>query len=639
MNLSLHKTFHAAAYLLLSVSAINITTAAEAARPARPNVLLIVVDDLGWQDVKCYDIDEPSPMETPFIDAFAKQGLLFRQAYSPAPVCSPSRAAILSGVHPARAEYVGVAGGNPPRPLHLTGSRMITPWDRGSLDPDVPNVAKSLKQQGYVTGHCGKWHLSKSHDGASQPTKVGFDWSRENRGSHEDMKPHRMTGFATREQDDPYRLDKNGFPFDENNEDALTFVRENREKPFFLYYGTFLVHSPIHIRSKELLDKYARKLGVELPKNAEGWKQDGQSNPFYCAMVEQLDYYLGQLFTYLSETDDPRWPGHKLSENTYIIFTSDNGGMEGTPEEIVADNAPLDEGKIHLQEGGVRVPLIITGPGIKAGVESDVMVNGLDFYPTILSLVGAPKEAGQKFDGCDLSPLLFQDPTDPTRVRDASGKVRDTLMWHFPSSVWMESSIRVGDYKLMRNYDHLGGLNSRWTRMKAPPLELYRLYNTENGKAVRVDLSEQHNLVEAMPEKARELDQRLTEMLTEMNATYPAYNPHCAAELPHKGKVPAVVSHKQQGQNVEIRYKEQGARVVSADLIYTMKGDHPRAEWFRRPAKLKPGHKLAVTLPPGTTHYFIYLRDEHHFLVTYPELPKVDKRKKLRPSDTALKVR
>ena len=326
-------------------------------------------------------------------------------------------------------------------------------------------------------------------------------------------------------------LDDNGFPRDQNNEDALTFVRENKERPFFLYYCTFLVHTPIHTRSRALLDKYVEKLGVELPDKPEEWRRGGQTNPFYCAMVEQLDYYLGQLFAYLAKTDDPRWPGHKLIENTYIIFTSDNGGMEGTPEDIFTDNAPLDEGKLHLQEGGVRVPLIITGPGIAAGGQSDVMVNGLDFYPTILSLVGAPKPAGQQFDGCDLSALLLKDPTDPTLVRDATDKVRDTMMWHFPSSVWMESSIRIGDYKLMRNYDHRGGLNSRWRRNLAPPLELYRLYNTETGAPVRVDIEEAHNLVESMPQKARELDERLTEMLTEMKATYPYYNPHCAVEI------------------------------------------------------------------------------------------------------------
>jgi uncharacterized sulfatase len=627
-------------FLLTSLApAVVAAVASLPPRPAQPNVILILVDDLGWQDVKCYDIDEASPMETPNMDALAKQGVLFRQAYSPGAVCAPSRAAILSGIHPARAQHVGVGGGNPPQPHNRTGSRMINPWDRGSLATNLVTVATALQQQGYTTGHCGKWHLSKGL--GSQPTDVGFDWSRENHGIQRPMKPHRLTGFATRDANDPYRLDDNGFPYDQNNEDALTFLRENHERPFFLYYCTFLVHSPIHTRSRVLLDKYVEKLGIELPDNPQEWRQGGQTNPFYCAMVEQLDYYIGQLFAYLARTDDPRWPGHSLNENTFVIFTSDNGGMEGTPEDIFTDNSPLDEGKLHLQEGGVRVPLIIRGPGIEAGVESDVMVNGLDFYPTILSLVGAPEPAGLQFDGCDLSALLLEDPTDPTLVRDVTDKVRDTMVWHFPSSVWMESSIRIGDYKLMRNYDHLGGLNSRWPpRPLAPPLELYRLYNTENGRAVRVDIEEDDNLVNVMPEKARELDQRLTEMLTEMKATYPSFNPHCAGDLPNKGKVPVVIGHEQQGRTVELSYEERGARVVSARLIYTTQGDHPRAEWFSSPAKLLPGLRITAALPPDSTHYFINLVDENNFLVSYPDLPAKSPRDEARipPSAAALVV-
>ena len=180
---------------------------------------------------------------------------------------------------------------------------------------------------------------------------------------------------------DPFRLDENGFPYHQTSEDALTFLRQNKAKPFFLYYATWLVHTPIHTRSEKLLDKYCKKLGVEKPKDNRGWTLKGQRNPFYCAMVEELDYYMGKLFDYLSETEDPRWPGHKLAENTYAIFTSDNGGMEGHPGEIITDNYPLDKGKISLMEGGTRVPLVITGPGIPKGVESDVMVNGLGFLP------------------------------------------------------------------------------------------------------------------------------------------------------------------------------------------------------------------------------------------------------------------
>ena len=626
------KPFRSVVYVCLLASAASAVAAEHSTRPVQPNVILILADDLGWQDVKCFDIDEPSPMETPNIDALAKQGVLFRQAYSPGPVCSPSRAAIISGIHPARAQHVGVAGGNPPRP-HNKGSRMITPWDRGSLATNLVTMAAALQHQGYATGHCGKWHLNKGAH--PQPTDVGFGWSRDNHGVQHPMKPHRLTGFASHDEGDPYRLDDNGFPRDQNNEDALAFVRENKERPFFLYYCTYLVHTPIHTRSRVLLDKYIEKLGVELPDKPEEWRQGGQTNPFYCAMVEQLDYYVGQLIASLAKTDDPRWPGHKLSENTYIIFTSDNGGMEGTPEQIITENAPLDEGKLHLQEGGVRVPLIIAGPGVAAGVHSDVMVNGLDFYPTILSLVGAPKPAGQRFDGCDLSALLLKNPADPALVRNAADKVRDTMIWHFPSSVWMESSIRVGDYKLMRNYDHLGGLNSRWRRNPAPSLELYRLYDTESGEVVRRDIEEVHNLVESMPEKARELDQRLTEVLTEMKATYPSFNPHCTGELPHKNEVPVVIGHEQQGQTVRLTYEERGAQVVSASLIYTTEGEQRRAEWFRSPAKLLPGLKVAVTLPPGTTHYLINLVDENNFLVSYPDLPDTSQRKKTRMQSSA----
>jgi arylsulfatase A-like enzyme len=174
------------------------------------------------------------------------------------------------------------------------------------------------------------------------------------------------------------------------------------------------------MRSEALLRKYEQKLGVTLTEeHAKTWKNPGQTNLFYCAMVEQLDYYLGQIFTYLETTEDPRRPGHKLIENTYIIFSSDNGGMEGTHEEIYTDNFPLDRGKISLREGGVRVPLIITGPDIPQDVQTDVMANGHDFYPTILSLIGAEKPADKHFDGCDLAPWLTQDPMNRDLVRNA----------------------------------------------------------------------------------------------------------------------------------------------------------------------------------------------------------------------------
>ena len=164
----------------------------------------------------------------------------------------------------------------------------------------------------------------------------------------EGMKPHRLTGFATISANDPYQLDEEGFPRDQMTLDAIEFIEQNKINPFFLYYAAWLVHPPIHTRSKSLLEKYCKKLGVDFPTDPNGWSLNGQKNPYYCAMVEMFDHYVGQLISHLSQTDDPRWPGHKLIENTYIIFTSDNGGMEKVPGEIITDNFPLDRGKISF---------------------------------------------------------------------------------------------------------------------------------------------------------------------------------------------------------------------------------------------------------------------------------------------------
>jgi uncharacterized sulfatase len=581
---------------------------ADGGRSENPNVVLILVDDLGWQDVKCYDIDKPSPMETPNIDALANKGILFRQAYSPAPTCAPSRAAILSGDHPARAQLTHVSGGRPPHPHHKTGWSYMSPWYSARMPAETVTIAEALKANGYTTGHSGKWHIAKNHHGYPQPEDQGFDYTRNSRGVQVPMKPDRLSGFATEAPDDPYRLDENGFPFDQNHHDAMAFLRENHDEPFFLYYATWLVHAPLVMRSEALLRKYEQKLGVTLTEeHKDTWKKEGQTNPFYCAMVEQLDYYLGQLFRYLETTDDPRRPGHKLAENTYIIFTSDNGGMEGSPKEIYTDNDPLDKGKISAMEGGVRVPLIITGPGIPKKLQSDVMVNGLDFYPTILSLTGTAKPAGKTFDGCDISRLLKTDPADAALVRNADGTVRDTMIWHFPNSGAQESTIRIGDYKLVRNY------------FDQPELELYRLYETRRGKQVRGDIEEAKNLAEAMPEKTAAMNARLTEILTEMNASYPYNNPNCP-RLPKGKQAPTVLSHHRSGRAVEFIFRENGARVVRADLIYTDNGGDRFEEWFRAPAQRLPGDKISAVLPEGATHYIINLIDENNFLVSYPEI-------------------
>ena len=591
------------------VGAAGHLAAVEEERP-KPNLVLILADDLGWQDVKCYDLDEPSPYDTPNLDALAKKGVMFWQAYSPAPTCAPSRCAILSGVHPARAQKTHVRGGAPPAPRSIRNP-MMDPWYSGRMPEDTFTIARALKADGYYTGHVGKWHIAIDHKAFPQPKDVGFDFTRSARGAHRSMK-NRLEGFATSEEGDPFRLDENGFPFHQNNEDALDFIREHKAEPFFLYYATWLVHSPIVTRNEALLRKYEKRMEVSL-EDLNTTAVAGQKNPFYGAMVESLDYYVGQVISYLETTDDPRWPGHKLSENTYLIFTSDNGGMEGGRGERYTDNNPLDRGKISAKEGGTRVPLFITGPGIAKGVQSDVMVNGLDFYPTLLSLAGESRPEGKELDGCDLAPLLLKNATDPTLVKNPDGSVRDTMMWHFPHGVALESTLREGNYKLIRNYNHL-------SEEETPPLELFQLYKDEDGKQMRVDIEEANNLAEAYPKKTEEMNAKLTILLEGMKASYPRYNPNFPGNLPHKDSVPIIKDVTERDGKVSVLCQENGATIDQVQLIYTRNGGDRYEEWFRRIMKPSGEGSYSTRLPKGTTHFFVDVIDENQFLVSYPSL-------------------
>jgi len=574
-------------------------------RPKKPNVLLILTDDLGWQDVKCYDIDEPSPFETPNIDKLAKEGVLFWQAYSPATTCSPSRGAILSGKHPVRLDRTAVRGGHPPMPF-VEKSPMISPWQRGALDASEITIAESLKSNGYKTGHSGKWHIGIARTDQPLPKEQGFDFSKHGFGSHKRMKD-RTTGFATTDSSDPFHLDEDGFPFDDITQDGIDFMKGNKDNPFFLFYCSRLVHTPIHTRSEALLRKYYKKLGVEYPKEKDIWDEAGQKNAYYAAMVETIDHYTGLLIKYLEQTEDPRWPGHKLIENTYVIFTSDNGGMEQHTKEIITDNYPLDKGKINAKEGGVRVPLIIIGPTISPTRETNVMVNGVDLYPTILSWTGAEKQKDQILDGADLSILLDKDPTDPKLIIDPwTGETRNTMMWHFPNSR-MQSTLRIDDYKLVRQYV---------PNEKKASLELYQLY--QDGSK-RVDIEEAKNLATKMPEKAKEMNRLLDERLEKLNARFPFLNPNAKNAIASKSEIPTIVDQGVDGKMVWLKYKNNGAKVIKAELIYTKNGGIKGEIWFPINMEISDD-KVAVYLPKGTTHYVFNLIDENNFLISYPEI-------------------
>lgn len=593
--------------ILLSAVGVLVGMSASASeRPGKPNVVLMYIDDLGWQDVKCYDVDEPSPYETPNIDALAGRGVLFREAYSPAPTCSPSRGAIMAGKHPARLLRTHVLGGKTPKAKNQDRDRMMDPWHMGRLDVAETTIAELLQANGYRTGHSGKWHIAVNHNSFPQPEDHGFDVTFKGRGEANKMNPHRLTGFATDAPDDPYRLDKDGFPRDEVTDNAIEFMANSGQQPFFLYYATWLVHYPIHSRSRELLEKYCRKLGVDFPTDPEGWPLDGQRNPYYCAMVEMMDHYVGRLVSYLEETEDPRWPGHKLIENTYIIFSSDNGGALGGHGETYTDNTPLDEGKGSTREGGIRVPLIIAGPGVQEKTETSVLANGVDFYPTILAWTKTEKPETVVLDGCDLSSLLSKNPTDSSLVKNSSGDVRRHMMHHFPHGGGGHSSLRVDGYKLIYNYDHLGASTM-------PEVELYRL---ENEDGTRVDLEEAKDLAAAMPDKAGELKAQLMAELDSMGASRPYLNPKVREPLPNKHKVCRPLSMKKNGREVSVLFEEQGARVVRGYLFYMTRQSEKDQEWFRMPAVVEPG-RLTAKLPADATQYLFTLVDENNFLVSY----------------------
>ena len=198
------------------------------------------------------------------------------------------------------------------------------------------------------------------------------------------------------------------------------------------------------------------------------------------------------------------------------------------------------------------------------------------------------------------------------------------MTWHFPHGSAKESTIRIGDYKLIRNYDHV--LNEQ-----TPELELFQLYETKGNKQHRVDIEEAKNLASAMPERTAEMNRELTRRLTEMKASYPSYNPNCDVDLPGKEKVCTVLTDQRDGNNVQFTYRENGAKVVRADLLYTLNGGDRYEEWFRKPAKLNSEMTVSAELPQGTTHYLVNLIDENNFLRSYPEVDRKGK-----PSASAL---
>lgn len=362
------------------------------ARLRRPNIIFLLVDDMGWRDLSCQG---SRFYRTPRIDCLAEQSMRFNNAYAACPVCSPTRASILTGRYPATLNLTDYIPGR-----YQPYARLLTPRIHWHLPLEEHTLAQMMKEAGYVTGHVGKWHLGR---GDYTSHRYGFDHVVERAPSDND----KMTSGLTSE--------------------AIRFIETNQAKPFFLYLAHYAVHLKIEARP-ELIEKYR---GSMRPG-------DPQDNPAYAAMIEHLDTSVGRLLDRLDELG--------LSQDTAVFFFSDNGGLLEHGGTRITSNLPLRGGKGMLYEGGIREPLFIRYPRcLTAGRCCGVPVTSVDFLPTILDLAGATVQPRNRLDGLSLVPLLTGSGTLAPR----------SLYWHYPHYHHEKpgGAIRRDRYKLIEWYE------------------------------------------------------------------------------------------------------------------------------------------------------------------------------------------
>jgi uncharacterized sulfatase len=371
-------------------------TAGGGTRP--PNFVFILADDMGWADLGCYG---STYHESPIIDGLAAEGMRFTDAYAACPVCSPTRASILTGKYPARLGLTDFIPG------HRRGwARLIVPQNLRALPPNEVTLPERLRGAGYVSAFFGKWHLGW-HKGRG--TGDLFD----------------VTGPVG-----PNQNDKSVTAY---TDASLAFIEENKSRPFFLYLCHKTVHIPLEA-PKELVEKYSARL-------EPGQKFPQQANPVYAAMVEHLDNSVGRILHKLDHLG--------LSGNTVVIFYSDNGGLIKRYDgkgEIVTSNAPLRSEKGSLYEGGVRVPLIVRWPGIVApGSVCAAPVSSVDICPTMLDLAGVADPPDAAIDGVSLARLLMGGP-EPDR---------EAIFWHYPHYHHCTpcGAVRKGNLKLIEHFE------------------------------------------------------------------------------------------------------------------------------------------------------------------------------------------
>lgn len=601
-----------------------------------PNVVHIMVDDLGWQDIASHKLDGKPIYETPHLDRMTEMGRRFTQAYSPAPSCAPSRVAFLRGQHPVNTGVYHVSGGRIPRPWDKNSTR-ISPYYIYGLPVEEPMISDAMKRGGYMTAHVGKWHAGGKSAGYPFPLDQGFDFGfterdgRQKYYNDEDLwrpedpkrntffgawagvgKESRLSSFATHDPDDQYQLNEEDRPFDKPLDLVLGFMDKHKDKPFFMNYCPYEVHGPIQTRDKKRFDHYVHKLGMEYPTDPTQtyYDQPGHSDPYYASMVDTVDYNIGKIITYLETTDDPRNPGHKLIDNTYVIVDSDNGGVKP-----YTDNAPLKGGKQNTWEGGVRIPFLVLGPGVKAGSKCDTPINLIDLYPTFMAMGGVAPDASLELDGCNILPLILGE-SDQAILPD--GTERESLFWYFPWDAHMSSAIRKGEWKLVRHYNDIHSKQD---------VRLFRLYD---GDRVG-DLGEAQDVSDQFPEVCKALLEELDARIAAAGAPLPFANAMAnTANQAAVAAMPAVLELGSEEDRVWVTLESGAGKsaIIEAQLLYTLNPkpfdsvNGRREEWFAAPATISKG-RVEATMPPGATHAVISMRDANGFLINSEEMPAV----------------
>ncbi len=490
---------------------------AMAAENARPNVIFILCDDLGWRDVGCFG---STFHETPSIDRLASRGVRFTQAYAASPLCSPTRSSILTGLYPARIGITSPACHLPQVQLEkkLQSSpanvRVLNANTLTRLKTEYVTLAESLHEAGYATAHFGKWHLGHNlpaNDGDRyEPRDQGFDFD----FPHTPRAAGPGGGYLA-----PWKfIDDvaiNGKPGehieDRMSAEAAKYIREHKDKPFYLNYWAFSVHGPWNARG-DYIEHFKTKVDVKNP----------QHNPLYAAMVRSLDDGVGRLLAAVDEAG--------IADRTIFVFFSDNGGWAYPPratdpagfESVPAtSNLPLRSGKASLYEGGTREPCIVVWPGkVKGGTTNDSLLQSTDFHPTLLTMCGLKPHEGSKFDGVDQTGTLL-----------GRGSSRDRVFCHFPHGGDGQAKnipgflpgtyVRKGDWKLIRLYADNDDGSDR--------LELYNLKD---------DVGESKNLAAEKPEIARELNELISGFLRDTEAVVPIRNPNYNSKTPPSDNKP-----------------------------------------------------------------------------------------------------